>query len=149
MHILKKYSTLQQGTHKIGFECYSEVSLYFRITLWTLNFKFIIKNTNIFALNMFGLKCCFRPYIPKLSKTTSSQKLFDYDCVTLCPIVIIYVPGKLVSVSRKGYGLERSAKNHPVIIISYFFYINYWVSIIENIAWLGLHRANWIIPFMK
>ena len=71
----------------------------------------------------------------KLSKTTSSQKLFDYDYVKLFPIVIIYVPGKLVSVSRKGYGLERSTKNHPIIIISYFFIIIIFVfSIINNVA---------------
>ena len=31
---LEKYSTLQQGTHKIGFKCYSNVSMHFCIVLW-------------------------------------------------------------------------------------------------------------------
>ena len=30
---LKKYSTLQQRAHKIGFQCYSNVSMHFRIML--------------------------------------------------------------------------------------------------------------------
>ena len=41
---------------------------------------------NIFAVDMFSLKCCFHPYMYtmlKHSKTTSPNKLFDYDCVTL------------------------------------------------------------------
>ena len=43
------------------------------------------KNLNIFAFDMFGLKRCFHPHytVLKLSKTTSPDKLFDYDCVTL------------------------------------------------------------------
>ena len=44
------------------------------------------KSPKIFAL--ISLKCCFHTYIPWfLSKTTSPQKLFDYDCVTLYTIV--------------------------------------------------------------
>ena len=30
---LKKYSTLQQGTHEIRFYCYSHVNMYFRMML--------------------------------------------------------------------------------------------------------------------
>ena len=30
---LRKYSTLQQGAHKIGFKCYSDDSIYFPIML--------------------------------------------------------------------------------------------------------------------
>ena len=42
------------------------------------------KNPNIFASNMFGLKCCLQDvFMLKLSKTSSLQRLFDYDCVTL------------------------------------------------------------------
>ena len=31
---LKKYSTLQQGSHKIGVKCYSNVSMHFCIMSW-------------------------------------------------------------------------------------------------------------------
>ena len=65
--IFKKYNTLQQETHKIGFQWYSDVSMDFRIILW----KFQIIMLNIFA----------KP--PK--------KLFDYDCITLyvCFIILL------------------------------------------------------------
>ena len=52
------------------------------ITLRILNLH--NRNPKIFASHIFGLKCCFHPYMPKLSKTSSPQKLFDYDCITLC-----------------------------------------------------------------
>ena len=53
---LKKYSTLQQGTHKIGFQCCPNVSMHFRIILNHHN-----KYPNIFSLCIFGLKCCLYP----------------------------------------------------------------------------------------
>ena len=45
------------------------------------------KNVNIFAFYIFGLKCCLHPSETlNLSKKTSPQELFDYDCVTLYDI---------------------------------------------------------------
>ena len=44
------------------------------------------KNPDIFAVYIFGLKCILSSFLDtllNLSKTTSLQKLFAYDCVTL------------------------------------------------------------------
>ena len=63
--------------------CISLNIYIFSVTLKILNPH--NKSPNIFTLHIFGLKCCLNPYdiLLKVLKTTSPQKLFDYDCVTL------------------------------------------------------------------
>ena len=51
------------------------------------------KNPDIFASYILGLKCCLHlDTLLKVSKTTSPQKLFAYDCVTLYIILIQHGP---------------------------------------------------------
>ena len=57
---IKKYRTLQQRTHKMGFWCYSNLSMHFCINVMKIE-NHHNKNPNIFALNIFGLKCYLYP----------------------------------------------------------------------------------------
>ena len=80
----RKYSTLQLGTHKIGFQCYFNVSVHFRIMSWKLKI-IIIKIWKHICYWYVWFKMPFSSLytLLKMSKTTSPNKLFDYDCVTL------------------------------------------------------------------
>ena len=57
---LKKYSTLQQGTYKIGFWSYSNVSVHFRLMKIMKISNHHNKNMNnlLYIIHIFGLQCC-------------------------------------------------------------------------------------------
>ena len=75
------YSTTQQWPHKIGFEYYSCVCKYFRIRI-----KIFIKPIWIYMLSCILSKMLSssRYALLKLSKTTSSQRLFPYLNASHC-----------------------------------------------------------------
>ena len=64
------------------------------ITLKILNLHH--KRTKLFTFQIFGIKCCFYPYMPyamlMLSKTTFPEKLPPFDCITLWTWEIISSP---------------------------------------------------------
>ena len=79
---LKKYSNLQQGTHKIGLLCYFNVSAVSHNVMKIRNHY--NKNPNIFAFFIFGLKCFFIPLCHvKAVQDGISSKTVRYYCITL------------------------------------------------------------------
>ena len=90
-YYLKKYSTLQQGTHKIGFKCYCNVSMHFCIIIikFRTNFKKYIWSKVLSSyIDAFLI----------LSKTTSPQKLFSCEL----QLIIIF----LTVIVQAGWGSD-------------------------------------------
>ena len=92
------------------------------------------KNPNILAFDVFGLKFCLALYTSalytmlKLPKTTSPNKLFDYDCVTLYFEHDLFIPVCHVlvipnDITTWDISIKYPAHAKPVIKSRYNFII--------------------------
>ena len=100
--------------------CYSNVSMHFRIILWKL--KIIIKKYEHICLWGVWSKILSSSLytLLKSSKTTSPNKLFDYDCVTLYCIFFLnrwrisLVPSIICFIKcLNKFSLESTVVRHP------------------------------------